>query len=225
MAPQCIIPSFISSQIVCLGEACVQCYSECFLELAGQRLETLLLAARRPTPEKPCPSALPPAPEGSHLPLPAPATTPPPGIQDLTQAKTPIRRLLAAFKDAGPFRISAPRGRRTRVGGMTGRSQSWFSYQQQQQHAPSLAWVPRGLPRPLEFIGPGSTLAPPSPGSERTGFLLLPLSRGSGLYATACRFNDIFPGLAGGVPPLEQVAAQLQLPLHRVGRAHFCSIL
>lgn len=76
MAPQCIIPSFISSQIVCLGEACVQCYSECFLELAGQRLETLLLAARRPTPEKPCPSALPPAPEGSHLPHPRPRHNP-----------------------------------------------------------------------------------------------------------------------------------------------------
>ena len=69
----------------------------------------------------------------------------------------------------------------------------------QQQHVPTGAWVPLGIPGkgrgPGHWANPSTPTAPPA--SERNRFLLPPLSRCSGFYVTTCKFNDIFLGWAG----------------------------
>ena len=125
---------------------------------------------------------------GSQPRKPHPSATHRPGIQDLTPAKTPIRRLLATFRTSGPFGLSDQRGRRLRVGGGQEGARAQPVTSSSTCHLePGSSWVPLG---PWEreaswgmvFVAPGIRPAPPSPASGRNRFFLPLLSRGSGFY-------------------------------------------
>ena len=117
---------------------------------------------------------------------PLPTATPPPAIQN--------RFLLKDPNQEAPRQLS---GSLIRGGGDGG----WERDRREPPAAARTSWSlgPPGYPWEREGTWAlGQSFHPHPPASERNRFLLPPLSRCSGFYVTTCKFNDIFPGWAGG---------------------------